>query len=204
MAASKINGSDARGSRVPARPSANSTYDSLALDRDRNNSYIRRTVTRTTNVATKSSLARHDVSNPDFINLITAVEELYAQRDVMEMQQLDGHRRTQVGKGGVMDVSTVNAESTLPSETTANEIVRHGHEVIVKRPPTRLFDANGLSRPDIEGAAAKFVMELRILSNPFIRTQENVIKLLGIGWEYTRSVSHHESTISPFLERPAG
>ena len=109
----------------------------------------------------------------------------------MGIQQLDGHNRTQVGRGGVFEVSTINAESTRPSETIADSTIRHNKAVILKRPPAKLFDSDGRAR--VGGAAAKFVMELRILSHPFIRSSDYVVTLLGIGWEYTRSVRLHSS-----------
>ena len=155
------------------------------LSLDRNNSFMRRTVSRTVN---NTTVTHKDVTDPDFINVITAIEELYAQPDVMEMQQLDGRKREQVGQGGVFCVSTVNAESTQPSQTAADTIIRHTQDVIVKQLPARLFDENGLAVAGSHGAASKFVMELRILSNPVIRSNDYIIRLLGIGWEYTRSV----------------
>lgn len=157
----------------------------------RDNSYIRRTTTRTTN---RTTATRSDVVEPDFLNLITAIEELYSQRDVMEIQQLDGHNRTQVGLGQIFEVSTVNAESTRPSETIADSTVRHNQAVILKRPPAKLFESDGRARAG--GAAAKFVMELRILSHPFIRSSNYIVTLLGIGWEYARSVRLHSSSIA--------
>lgn len=153
---------------------------------DRPNSFVRRTVSRTVNNAT---ITHQNVKDSDFINVITAIEELYAQPDVMEMQQLDGRKREQVGQGGVFCVSTVNAESTRPSQTAADTIIRHTQDVIVKQLPAKLFDENGLALAGSHGAAAKFVMELRILSNPILRSNQSIIRLLGIGWEYTRSVS---------------
>ncbi|KAK0515692.1 hypothetical protein JMJ35_001726 [Cladonia borealis] len=151
---------------------------------DRPNSFVRRTVSRTVNNAT---ITHQNVRDPDFINVITAIEELYAQPDVMEMQQLDGRKRKQVGQGGVFCVSTVNAESTQPSQTTADANVRKTQDVIVKQLPVKLFDENGLALAGSHGAASKFVMELRILSNPILRSKPSIIRLLGIGWEYTRS-----------------
>lgn len=153
---------------------------------DRPNSFVRRTVSRTVNNPT---ITHQNVRDPDFINVITAIEELYAQPDVMEMQQLDGRKRKPVGQGGVFCVSTVNAESTQPSQTTADAIVRQTQDVIVKQLPAKLFNENGLALAGSHGAAAKFVMELRILTNPILRSNQSIIHLLGIGWEYTRSVS---------------
>ena len=168
---------------------------------DRNNSFVRRTVSRTINNAT---ITHKDVVEPDFINVITALEELYAQPDVMEMQQLDGRKREQVGQGGVFCVSTVNAESTQPSQTAADTTVRHTQDVIVKQLPGRLFDENGLAVSSSHGASSKFDMELRILSNPILRSSDSIIRLLGIGWEYTRSVSmtHNRFPFAWIYSRP--
>ncbi|MCJ1436345.1 hypothetical protein MMC27_005723 [Xylographa pallens] len=153
-------------------------------------SFFSRTTTRNITVnadGTKSTL-RPDIDNPDFLRLITSIQVLYSQQDVLAMQQLDGSAREEVGSGASFQVSSVHTESSRPSEVMAEETVRQTQQVILKRTSRMLYQADEATQDnDTRLAAVSFLMEVRILSHPEIRAHPSVVRLLGIGWEYSRT-----------------
>jgi hypothetical protein len=171
----------------------NDDHDEAEDSLNRFNSFFHRTTTRTRTFHHDTSTGKSilDTETPDFLRLVTAIQGLYSQRDVIEMQQLDRSTRKDIGSGAIFQVSTVNTESNRPSETMANTTIRHECAVILKRSPIPLYQANGSTKEGSEAthAAASFIMELRILSHPNIRADPNVVSLLGVGWEYCRSAS---------------
>jgi hypothetical protein len=157
-------------------------------DFDRFNSYLRRTTTRHRTTASCSD--QSDAFTPDFLNFITAAATLYSQDGVLPMQQLNASDAQAVGSGAVFQVSSILTESTLPSQLMADEVVRENLKVILKRSPTQLFSSNGKAcdNDDARQAASSFLMELRVLTHPKVRAHPFVVDILGINWEYNRSV----------------
>ncbi|MCJ1380558.1 hypothetical protein MMC17_003666 [Xylographa soralifera] len=153
-------------------------------------SFFIRTTTRNATVnanGTKHTL-RPDIDNPDFLRLITSIDALYSQQDVLAMQQLDGSAREEIGFGASFQVSSVHTESSKPSEVMAEETMQHTQKVILKRTSRMLYEADEKTHDnDTRLAAVSFLMEVRILSHPEIRAHPNVVRLLGIGWEYSRT-----------------
>ncbi|MCJ1401236.1 hypothetical protein MMC11_004448 [Xylographa trunciseda] len=153
-------------------------------------SFFSRNTTRniTVNADGSSSTLRPDIDNPDFLRLITSIAALYSQQDVLAMQQLDGSAREEIGSGASFQVASVHAESSRPSEVMAEKTVRHTQQVILKRTSRMLYQADEKEYDnETRLAAVSFLMEVRILSHPDIRAHSNVVSLLGIGWEYSRT-----------------
>ncbi|KIW91808.1 uncharacterized protein Z519_07778 [Cladophialophora bantiana CBS 173.52] len=112
---------------------------------------------------------------------MTAVADLYAQEDILEMQC-----RSDVGKplahGAVSEVSRIYAAVTQPSTVVSHQIERRNHVVVLKRSGTRLFLPGGQYTDT--AAMRSFISELRILSQKAIREHPNIVKLLGVHWDY--------------------
>src|ERR1700722_2057081 len=108
-------------------------HDEAEDSLNRFNSFFHRTTTRNRTFHHDTSTGKSilDTETPDFLRLVTAIQGLYSQRDVIEMQQLDRSTRTDIGSGAIFQVSTVNAESNKPSETMANATIRHERAVIL-------------------------------------------------------------------------
>jgi hypothetical protein len=121
-------------------------------------------------VAKTGATHEPDEDAPDFLRLVTAIQHLYSEEGVMEMQQLDRPIRKGVGSRATFQASSVTAESTRPSEVLADATIRNEYSVITKRSPTILFEENGTLRQNEEAqhAAESFIKEIRILGFPAI------------------------------------
>lgn len=151
---------------------------------------FQRRCTSTTRLATPTSgpSNAYDAQSNDFISLMTAVADLYAQEDVLEMLAIRS-RGKYLTKGGVSQVSTIYAAFTRPSKTTCRQITRKERSVILKASPDGMFFPNGTA---LNRAAARiFITEMRILSHPGLRSHKNVTKALGLQWDFSRRVGAH-------------
>ena len=117
---------------------------------------------------------------------MTAVAELYGQEDILEMQC-----RKDIGKpfarGAVSEVSRIYAAVTQPSTVVSHQVKRRNHVVVLKKSGIKLFLPNG--QHSDTSAMQSFISELRILSHKAVREHPNIIKLLGINWDYFETVS---------------
>ncbi|KAH6842426.1 hypothetical protein B0I37DRAFT_381908 [Chaetomium sp. MPI-CAGE-AT-0009] len=117
----------------------------------------------------------------DFAALITAVADLYSQEDVLEMQG-----RQEVGKplsaGAVSEVSSVHAAFTRPSTLVSHQTNTRKHVVVIKRSESKLFLPNG--QHNDKAAIKSFISEIRILSHSSLRQHPNIIRILGVHWDY--------------------
>ncbi|KAE8346130.1 hypothetical protein BDV24DRAFT_158927 [Aspergillus arachidicola] len=123
----------------------------------------------------------HDEETCDFLALVTAVADLYSNPDVLEMQGR-AHRGRPLGRGAVSQVLTVNAAMVRPSANISTQINRERRVVVIKRADSRIFFSNG--RPCNISLARSFISEIRILSHPPLRQHPNIIRILGINWDY--------------------
>ena len=150
------------------------------------NSIRGRTVPRTEPGQTKQA---DSSTSPDFLWVITAIARLYAQNNVLEMQQLDNATKSSLGEGTTFQVSSVDAPSTTLSHKTANKAIHKVVKVVLKQTPPEVYHDNGTVNGDRgRRAAESLLMELRILGHPQIRTHPNIVNLLGIGWQYSGMV----------------
>lgn len=121
----------------------------------------------------------------DFLALITAISELYSQGGVLEMQARTS-KGLPLGRGGVAEVSTIYAAVTSPSVVVAHRVRRKEHVVVIKQSESKLFMPNG--QHNNEMAIRAFISEIRILSHRRIRRHPNIVKILGIHWDYFQTV----------------
>src|SRR6202034_1644700 len=114
----------------------------LQLFSTRDNSYFARAATRQSNSASVTS----EVAGftPDFLDILTAIAELYTQDNVLPMQQVDGAKKHDIGSGAVFQVSSVKTNHISPSHLMADEVSIREVPVILKRSPLELFEDNGI------------------------------------------------------------
>lgn len=150
-------------------------------------SFGRRTTTRLPREFV--STEEYEQEHYDFLALMTAISELYSQEDILEMQC-----RRETGKplaqGAVFEVSSIFAAVTRPSTVSSYKVKRQKHVVVLKKPETKLFLPNG-QHNDVS-AIRSFISEIRILSHKPIRQHPNIVKLLGIHWDYFGTVSRQD------------
>jgi hypothetical protein len=161
---------------------------------DNSISFGRRTTTRLPPGPTPAD--QQEEENHDFLALITAVAELYTQEDVLEMQ---GRREKgqPLGRGAVSEVSTVYAGFTRPSALISNRVHRERRVVVIKQSESKLFLPNG--QPNDTSAIKSFITEIRILSHKDLRQHANIVKILGIHWDYFHTVSTTSIVVRPPL-----
>jgi hypothetical protein len=151
-------------------------------------SFGRRTTTRL--LADPGLVDEREEENFDFLALITAIAELYSQEDVLEMQgrrELGKH----LGRGAVSEVSTIYAAFTRPSVIISNRIKKGRRVVVIKQSESKLFLPNG--QRNNTSAIKSFISEIRILSHKELRYHPNIVKILGIHWDYFHTVSETSS-----------
>lgn len=118
----------------------------------------------------------------DFLALMTAVADLYAQDAILEMQVRGGNNvGKHIGNGAVSDVSSVFAAITRPSIVTSYQVKQRKHIVALKKSAARLFLPNG--RHGDADALRGFISEIRVLSHKPLRDHPNIVKILGVNWE---------------------
>lgn len=150
------------------------------------NSIRGRTVPRTETGQTRQA---ESSTAADFLWIITAIARLYAQNNVLDMQQLDNSIKDTLGEGTTFQVSSVSAPSTTLSHKTANKAIHKVVKVVLKQTPPEIFKSNGTANGDKgRRAAHSLLMELRILGHPHVRAHPNIVNLLGIGWQYSTQV----------------
>lgn len=155
----------------------------------RNSYFPQRTVSRASHLGYLNDKQDQTSLTCDFLDLITAIHGLYMQENVLEMQQVDNAAKSKVGQGAVFEVSTITAQSSRPSRTVAGKIRREQRSIILKHPEKEMFtDAGANLKGEHRQSAASFIIELRILSFPPLRSHGNIVQLLGLGWEYSKSV----------------
>jgi hypothetical protein len=157
-------------------------------------SFGRRTTTRLPTDPNLLGEHEREEENFDFLALVTAIAELYSQEDVLEMQ---GRREMgrHLGRGAVSEVSTVYAGFTRPSAIISNRIKRERRVVVIKQSESKLFLPNG--QRNNTSAIKSFISEIRILSHKELRRHPNIVKILGIHWDYFHTVSQPSSLQFP-------
>jgi hypothetical protein len=184
-----INYGDDRASSS-TRVSGDAAIDIDSAEHSRINSYLRRT-TRFLRSSQNVGEGDTPLSKRDFLALLTAVDELYAQSgSIIEMQQLDLVEKESVGSGAVFQASRIVQASVRPSATVANQTTTKEVTVIIKGASIPLFNTHGqpLDNGEASQAAESFIMEVRILSHAYLRSHPHVVRLEGFGWEYNVEV----------------
>jgi len=151
---------------------------------DESISFGRRTTTRLPSDSLLSD--EHERENHDFLSLITAVSNLYAQEDVLEVQGRTDNGKT-FAHGAVSEVSTVYAAFTRPSTIISTQSRKERRRVVIKISGSKLFLPNG--QVNNESAIKSFISEIRILSHGPLRRHPNIVKLLGVHWDYFHTVN---------------
>ncbi|RYP67870.1 hypothetical protein DL769_005659 [Monosporascus sp. CRB-8-3] len=165
------------------RPAPSRSYGVL----DRSISFGRRTTARLPRGHATS--AEYESEQYDFIALMTAVAELYSQDGVLEMQIRDGRNvGKHIGSGAVSGVSSVFAAVNRPSTVVSHQVKVRKHVVVLKKSTVRLFLPNGGHND--EDAIRGFISEIRILSHKPLRDHPNIIKILGVHWDFESSLLH--------------
>ncbi|RYO93293.1 hypothetical protein DL764_008012 [Monosporascus ibericus] len=119
----------------------------------------------------------------DFIALMTAVAELYSQDGVLEMQIRDGRNvGKHIGSGAVSGVSSVFAAVNRPSTVVSHQVKVRKNVVVLKKSTFKLFLPNGGHND--EDVIRGFISEIRILSHRPLRDHPNIIKILGVHWDF--------------------
>ena len=147
-------------------------------------SFGRRTTTRLPQESTSSN--EYDSEKYDFLALMTAIAELYSQEDILEMQCRKDTGKP-LARGAVSEVSTIFAAVTRPSAVVSHQVRRRKHVVVLKKSEAKLFLPNG--QHNDTGAIRSFISEIRILSHKPVREHPNIIKILGVHWDYFETVS---------------
>jgi hypothetical protein len=150
---------------------------------DRSISFGRRTTTR---LPPDPTMADQQEEDFDFLALITAAAELYSQEDVLEMQGRK-EKGKPLGHGAVSEVSTVYAAFTRPSAVISDQIQKENRVVVTKQSEAKLFLPNG--QPNNASAIRSLISEIQILSHKDLRDHANIVKILGIQWDYFQTVS---------------
>ncbi|KAM7217619.1 hypothetical protein V8F06_007003 [Rhypophila decipiens] len=138
--------------------------------------------------------AHNGLGYNDFLGLVTAIADLYSQDDVLEMQ-VRTNRGQPFAKGSSFEVSTIHAAFTRRSFHVSDEVQRESRIVVVKQSASSIFgNRDGRARnldpypvgPNSEHdqSLRGFISELRILSHPRLRNDKNIIRALGIHWDY--------------------
>ncbi|KAK4206481.1 hypothetical protein QBC37DRAFT_458881, partial [Rhypophila decipiens] len=98
-------------------------------------------------------------------------------------------------KGSSFEVSTISAAFTRRSFHVSDEVQRESRIVVVKQSASSIFgNRDGRARNldsypagpngEHEQSLRGFISELRILSHPPLRNDKNIIRALGIHWDY--------------------
>ncbi|PCD46485.1 hypothetical protein AU210_001891 [Fusarium oxysporum f. sp. radicis-cucumerinum] len=152
---------------------------SIELTLDASISFGRRQSTRLWSDSARSDV--HEQEKYDFLALITAIANLYSQNDILEMQ---GRQDTgkPLSNGAVSEVSTIYAAVTRPSTIISHQTRTQKSLVVVKRSESKLFHPDG--RCNDKAAIRSFISEIQILSHRSLRQHPNIVKILGVHWDY--------------------
>src|SRR5271156_1929758 len=146
-------------------------------------SFGRRTTTRLPQESKSSK--EYKSEQYDFLALMTAIAELYSQEGILEMQCRRGTGKP-LAHGAVSEVSRIYAAVTKPSTVVSHQVKRRNHVVVLKKSEAKLFLPSG--QHNDTSAIRSFISEIRILSHKPVREHPNIIKLLGIHWDYFETV----------------
>lgn len=156
---------------------------SIELTLDASISFGRRQSTRLWSDSARSDV--HEQEKYDFLALITAIANLYSQNDILEMQ---GRQDTgkPLSNGAVSEVSTIYAAVTRPSTIISHQTRTQKSLLVVKRSESKLFHPDG--RCNDKAAIRSFISEIQILSHRSLRQHPNIVKILGVHWDYRHTV----------------
>ena len=157
----------------------------VSLYSDRENSFMRKSISLTVDATRNTSV---DGVHGDLLHLLTAVGDLLDTSDDASMKELEVGSKELIGQGGVFSVSKVQWLEARNNQTSLGDLNVETVKVIIKELPPGLFNEDGLVRPEHREAAQRFILELRILSTPSLRAHSNIIRILGLAWEYATTV----------------
>ena len=134
-------------------------------------------------------LASEEPGNADFLDMLTQVAHLYAQERVLEMrcsppEELEA--RT-AGQGAVSTVTRLDTTYSQPSVDRSLHVDSQTIQAIAKRYSRGVWDRNGRAWRLSE--ARSFINELRILSHPGVRSSQNIVRILGLEWDFQVEVT---------------
>jgi serine/threonine protein kinase len=118
-----------------------------------------------------------DEKECDFLTMITAISDAYANGRYIKMRCLNDVESVQLGGGNDFKVSSAVLDLPVVSARDQRRLEIYHNKVIMKKLRKELTGLS-MSRVDM----ATFVRELRVLNH--LHGHDNIVQLRGVGWLY--------------------